>query len=138
MDDPCLAIYGESHSLPQGNYAIGIGSSNGNGVWYIRYFLNWKYGYASADEGFHEGVAEEVKKYQKEKGLNEDGIVGPATGSAMQNEWSEGTKTPTVYYQYRTGVKTYQYSREVTGSWSNWSTTKPSGSNIKLEERYKY
>ena len=77
-------------------------------------------------------------KYQREKGLSADGKVGSGTGSAMENEWREGTKTATVYYQYRTGVKTYQYSREVTGSWSGWSTTKPLGSNIKLEERYKY
>ena len=137
LDDPCLAIYGESHQLPT-SAGLTVKGHSGSSVCWIQYFLNWKYGVIGCTGTFDDATEQEVMKYQREKGLSADGKVGSGTGSAMENEWREGTKTATVYYQYRTGVKTYQYSREVTGSWSGWSTTKPLGSNIKLEERYKY
>lgn len=113
---------------------------SGDGVYWIQAFLQWKgynIGSGGVDGQFGQDTKNAVENFQRDNGLRVDGNAGSDTTGKMKEQWKAATITVTTY-QYRDGVKTYTYSREVTGSWSNWSTTKPSGSNIKLEERYKY
>lgn len=137
MDNPSSKYVAGGYYQPiyGGNYQLG---DTGGEVCWIQTFLWAKYGTIGCDGIFGSDTENHVIRYQKEKGLNPDGIVGINTGTTMYNEWREMTKTVTIYYKYRTGTKWYTYSREVAGSWSNWSTTVPSGSNIKVEDRYKY